>query len=280
VTLLDSYYPFDTPPGNIATPANWRRMARLWNQSGVVWGNQNNFNATISGGVVTIQPGAVFVDGFYGETTGNKTVGGVSSGLIVARLDTTQRQIYFVYLAGVNTPGQSPSSPTYDVPLYQVTSASAMTDVRQFLYTSTRPCANAGAATATGQTGDGAWFQIGYLTSNQWMKGGITFASGTFTVPAGVYQVEAAITYVLSGNAAAPAGRYVLGVRLNNTMLLQGEASTWGAAYPQPKVSGLIATQNGGTINMWGWKTNGGVAVYSLADYWMTWLSVAYVSPL
>jgi len=132
VTLLDSYFPFDQPPGNMATPANWRQMARLFYGSGVVPGNQNQLAATISGGTVTIQPGAVWVDGFFGQSNSNKTVSGVSSGLVVARMDLTQRQIYFLYLPGTSTPGQNPLANTYDIPLYQVASASAMTDVRQW----------------------------------------------------------------------------------------------------------------------------------------------------
>jgi len=132
VTLLDSYFPFDQPPGNMATPANWRQMARLFYGSGVVPGNQNQLAATISGGTVTIQPGAVWVDGFFGQSNSNKTVSGVRSGLVVARMDLTQRQIYFLYLPGTSTPGQNPLANTYDIPLYQVASASAMTDVRQW----------------------------------------------------------------------------------------------------------------------------------------------------
>jgi len=132
VTLLDSYFPFDQGPGATATPANWRQMARLFYGTGVVPGNQNQLAATISSGTVTIQPGAVWVDGFFGQSNVNKTVTGVSSGLVVARMDLAQRQIYFLYLPGTSTPGQNPLATTYDVPLYQVTSATAMTDVRQF----------------------------------------------------------------------------------------------------------------------------------------------------
>lgn len=140
MTLLDSYFPFDQGLGATATPANWRQMARLWYGSGVVPGNGTQFAATISASIVTIQPGAVWIDGFYGATTVNKTVSslGLGAGLIVARMDLNARTITFVYLPG-GTPtafpaafGQSPLASTYDVPLWFVTTATAITDVRQF----------------------------------------------------------------------------------------------------------------------------------------------------
>jgi hypothetical protein len=128
VTLLDSYFPFDTGPGSTATPANWRQMARLWYGSGVVPGNQNQLASTISGTTVTIQPGAVWVDGFYGQSAANKQVTGVSgTGTVVARLDVTSRQIYFMF---VPTVVQNPAA-NFDIPLYSV-AGGVLTDVRQF----------------------------------------------------------------------------------------------------------------------------------------------------
>lgn len=128
MTLLDSYFPFDTGPGATATPANWRQMARLWYGSGVVPGNQNQLVCTIAGTTVTIQPGAVWVDGFFGTSLSNKSVTGVSgTGTIVARLDVTNRQIYFMF---VPTVVQNPAA-NFDVPLYSVASG-VLTDVRQF----------------------------------------------------------------------------------------------------------------------------------------------------
>jgi hypothetical protein len=103
-------------------------MARLWYGSGVVPGNQNQLASTISGTTVTIQPGAVWVDGFYGASSTNKQVTGVSgTGTIVARLDVTSRQIYFMF---VPTVVQNPLA-NYDIPLYSV-AAGVLTDVRQF----------------------------------------------------------------------------------------------------------------------------------------------------
>lgn len=104
-------------------------MARLWYGSGVVPGNQNQLACTISGTVVTIQPGAVWVDGFYGQSNANKTVSGVSgTGTIIARLDVTSRQIYFMFVTTAIV--QNPLA-NFDIPLYTVASG-VLTDARQF----------------------------------------------------------------------------------------------------------------------------------------------------
>lgn len=129
MTLLDNYFPFDQGPGATATPANWRQMARLWYGSGVVPGNGNQLACTISGGTVTIQPGAVWVDGFYGQSNANKQVTGVSgTGTIIARLDVTSRQIYFMFTTTAIV--QNPLA-NYDIPLYTV-AGGVLTDARQF----------------------------------------------------------------------------------------------------------------------------------------------------
>lgn len=128
MTLLDSYFPFDQGPGATATPANWRQMARLWYGSGVVPGNQNQLVCTISAATVTIQPGAVWVDGFFGQSNANKAVTGVSgTGTIVARLDVNSRQIYFMFVPSVV---QNPLG-NFDIPLYSV-AGGVLTDIRQF----------------------------------------------------------------------------------------------------------------------------------------------------
>jgi hypothetical protein len=110
-------------------------MSRGFMYSGIVPGIANQFGASISAGVVTINTGAVWVDGFYGETTINHTVSsaGLGPGLIVLRADPVARTIGFVYLPGVTTPNQpSNGQGQYEIPLYYVTSATAFTDVRQW----------------------------------------------------------------------------------------------------------------------------------------------------
>lgn len=134
MTVVDTYIPFDSGQGATATPANWRAMGRQFRYSGVVPGYANAFSATISAGKLTIQPGAAWIDGYYGEIISSKQVDstGLGSGLVVLRLSTTARTITLTYLPGVTTPSQQTASPTYDIPLYYISTSTAFTDVRQF----------------------------------------------------------------------------------------------------------------------------------------------------
>lgn len=134
--LAETYIPFDTGPGATATPDRWRRMSRGFRYNGVVPGYSNMFSATIAAGVVTINPGGIWVDGFYGETTVAHTVSsvGLGAGLVVLRADPTARTIGFFYLPGVQgtiLPTQSLTG-IYEIPLYYVQTSTAMLDVRQF----------------------------------------------------------------------------------------------------------------------------------------------------
>jgi len=134
--LTENYFPFDTGPGATATPDRWRRMGRQFQWSGIIPGYANQFSATISNGILTINPGAIWVDGFYGETTTAHTVSssGLGPGLCVLRVDPVAKTIGFYYLPGITTPNQpaQPNVGIYEIPLYYVSSPTAFTDVRQF----------------------------------------------------------------------------------------------------------------------------------------------------
>jgi hypothetical protein len=134
MTLVDTYIPFDTPPGNNATVANWRSMARTWEQSGIISGVGNQFGlaAAISGGSAIIETGAAWIDGFYGEITSNKTVTGIAGGgLIVLHLDPTARTIRVQFNAGATAPVQTKGG-IWEIPLYKVTGGTTTTECRQW----------------------------------------------------------------------------------------------------------------------------------------------------
>jgi len=127
MTIVDNYFPFDTGPGSTATAARWRLMARVWQGSGVIANYLNNMNPTIVGSVVTIDTGAVWIDGYYGEIGSPKTVTVTGSQVVVARMDPVARQIL---LTSVTTLTQTLTG-IYEVPIARVTSG-AITDIRQF----------------------------------------------------------------------------------------------------------------------------------------------------
>jgi hypothetical protein len=133
MTAVDNYFPFDSGSGQTATMTRWRLMGRLFCGSGVIPSNQSQFACTISGGVVTVQPGAAWIDGFYGESDANKTVAVSGAGMIVAQMDPVNKYIRFVFQPGATySPVQSPTG-IFEIPLYTV-SGTTLTDVRQFAY--------------------------------------------------------------------------------------------------------------------------------------------------
>ena len=132
MTIVDNYFPFDTGPGATATPARWRLMARLWSGSGVISAYSSTLTPSLAGSVVTVQPGAAWIDGYYGEINvgSPKTVSISGNGMVVVRMDPTLRQILVVFVAGQTVPTQVPNG-IYEVPLMQVVGSTG-TDIRQY----------------------------------------------------------------------------------------------------------------------------------------------------
>lgn len=131
MTLVDNYFPFDTGAGAAATPARWRLMARNWCGPGIIPGYHNQCIPTLAGSVVTVDTGAVWIDGFYGENAAPKGISVAGGdGMLVARADPTGRQVIFVYVVGQTVATQSLTD-IYEIPIVRMT-AGAMTDIRQF----------------------------------------------------------------------------------------------------------------------------------------------------
>jgi hypothetical protein len=130
VTIVDNYFPFDTGPGSTATAARWRLMGRLWYGSGVVPSYLNACAPSIAGSVVTIQTGAVWIDGYYGEIDSPKTVAVTGNGMVVLRMDPVARQILVVFVPNQTVPTQLLTG-IYEVPVMQVTGATGK-DIRIF----------------------------------------------------------------------------------------------------------------------------------------------------
>ena len=132
MTVVDNYFPFDTGPGSTATAARrWRLMARLWSSTGVVPLYLNSLVPSIAGSVVTIGPGAVWIDGYYGESDSPKTVSVSGNGMVVARMDPTARNILIIFVPNQTVPTQNQND-IYEVPLALVTSGSILQDIRLF----------------------------------------------------------------------------------------------------------------------------------------------------
>jgi microcystin-dependent protein len=135
---VDNYFPFTNGPGSAATQDNWRLMARNWVQggSGIIAGYKNQFKPTISGTSITVDTGAAWLDGFYGENTAAKTVTATGNGMVVVQMDPTPSTggvINIAFKVGQSKPVQQ-STGVFEIPIATV-AGSGLTDARQYVVT-------------------------------------------------------------------------------------------------------------------------------------------------
>jgi hypothetical protein len=126
--VFDEFFPFDPTFGASANAFRWRKMAQLWQADGVRAGWLNQLLATQVGLTITLQPGAVFVHGYYAESTANKTFTGTNNGTLVAQanLVTSAENIQLVYRDGIMDYGASGFAQDatdrniWEIPLWQM----------------------------------------------------------------------------------------------------------------------------------------------------------------
>jgi hypothetical protein len=117
VQVANIYIPFDRGPGAQANIERWRKMAQLFARTGVVrtkfmqWpptsGEQNPLMAWQWDGTnIFVSPGACWVNGFYGRTSGHKQIPASAAGLVVARLDPVAQEIRLVHRPDVGVGGE------------------------------------------------------------------------------------------------------------------------------------------------------------------------------
>jgi hypothetical protein len=151
VTLLDDFFPMETPPGAHSTITRWRKMARQWSVSGVVlsergphpqeanplmvWIWDRDGSTTGTPGAVLISPGGCWVNGFYGQAVNHTQVPCPDTGLVVCRFDPAIQTISFVWRPGAG-PGSETQDPDgwWEIPLAYLDGASGtITDLRRFI---------------------------------------------------------------------------------------------------------------------------------------------------
>lgn len=147
---FDEFFPFDPGFGASANSSRWRKMAKLWQTDGVLsaWYNPSNtlvsapnvLSATIAGSVVTVNPGGLYVHGYYAELQSAKTFTVGANGTIVAQVNmpTNNEFIQIGYRDGVTDYGSNPAS-TYEqdntiweMPLWLI-SSSQLIDLRTWI---------------------------------------------------------------------------------------------------------------------------------------------------
>jgi hypothetical protein len=149
--IVDEFFPFDLGYGYPANTARWRKMAQLWTSDGVLSNYLNTLTTTLAAGVATVQTGAIFVHGYYGEVQNPQTIPGIgTNGTIVAGVDLVNQNVSIYYRDQVVDYGPSPTSnyeqdaSKWEIPLYLV-SGTSLIDLRTMI---------------TGAAGSGWWSTV------------------------------------------------------------------------------------------------------------------------
>jgi hypothetical protein len=107
VVPFEEYFPMAEGPGAGADRWRWRRMARLWSDSGVVRrpeaANMLHFHGWVEPGMVALSPGAVWVNGHYGETPYDRWLSTPGDdGMVMAVLDPYQKTVRLEWGPGIH----------------------------------------------------------------------------------------------------------------------------------------------------------------------------------
>jgi hypothetical protein len=113
----------------------WRKMASLWSSDGVVANypvaTPNCLSATLAGTTVTVNPGAAFIHGYYGEIQTAQTITGVgTSGTVLAKADLVNENLTVYYKNGATDySGYEQDANAWEIPLWLV-SGTTLIDLR------------------------------------------------------------------------------------------------------------------------------------------------------
>lgn len=128
---FDQYYPFDKGFGAPASAALWGKMAQQFVPDGIVYGYLNQIGASIAGGNITLQTGAVLIHGYYGEIQNPQTFAVGSGGMVVAAVNMSTEVMSTYYKDGVTDySGLTQTATLWEIPLWLVTSATTVVDKR------------------------------------------------------------------------------------------------------------------------------------------------------
>ncbi len=122
-------WPTDAADGSVATEARWRKMGRLWTATGVIQGVGGELAPTLAFPNLTVQSGAVWIDGHYGELAGAQVLTVTANGLVVVRFDPAANTCELLYRDGAAQPTQNPVG-VWEIAIAQIV-GSAMIDTRE-----------------------------------------------------------------------------------------------------------------------------------------------------
>jgi hypothetical protein len=123
-------WPTDGADGSVANEAKWRKMARHWEGNGIARGVGGELAPTFAGSNVTVQPGAVWIDGHYAELTGSQVLTVTANGMVVVRFDPVANSAELIYRDAVTVPTTDPVG-VWEYVIARM-SAGTMLDVRYY----------------------------------------------------------------------------------------------------------------------------------------------------
>jgi len=138
-TALDAYFPFDAGAGANVVEAQWKYLARNFQETGIVAGITNEFSTVgdSSGMQVKVATGEANLQGFYGRNTSEKTIAIAAADGANPRFDRVVLRVTFAtnlieidILKG--TAGASPAKPslTQDTGEWEIPLALVYVDAR------------------------------------------------------------------------------------------------------------------------------------------------------
>ena len=140
---FDEFFPFDPGYGASANAARWRKMANLWMADGVLANyplgaaaTVSQLYATIAGTTVTVQPGAVFIHGYYAEITTSQTFTVGTNGTIVAQVNYANEVVALVYrdtVVDYGSGGFEQDANIWEIPIWGVSGGTTLLDLRNLI---------------------------------------------------------------------------------------------------------------------------------------------------
>ena len=140
---FEDYFPMAEGPGAGADRRRWRQMARLWADSGVVRRaeavNMLHFHGWVEPGMVAMSAGAVWLNGFYGESLVDRWLATPGDdGMVMAVLDPFTETVRLEWGPGLHGPDLEPWNnwqvDTYwHAALWELNGFGNVTDRRQFV---------------------------------------------------------------------------------------------------------------------------------------------------